>query len=543
MTMQDDAPVGAAPRLGVVVGGSLSRGLDVRLDTLGAVEEAKVGTFVTAQGAASRFFGMITDLRLDSSDGGLAGAIATGGPGFAEALSGTTAYSTATVTPMLTTSVADMRPQPARSLPPHFVSVRRASNEDVAAIFGSEDDARHIWIGSPLDMEDTRVCLNLEEYVKRSNGVFGKSGTGKSFLTRILLAGILQRGAAVNLVFDMHSEYGWQAVAESGYAAKGLKQLFSERVSIFTLDPKSSRQRGAQADYEVRIGLNEIEPEDIAILAPTLNITELGVQACYTLRERFGEDWARTFMALDAEGLDSLANELRENRNTLDALRRRLNTLRRFDFLSEQPATGEGAVARILGHLADNRHVVLEFGSHGNDLAAYLLVANLITRRIHAEYRKRSEQAESRGERQPTPLVITIEEAHRFLSPGVAERTIFGTIAREDRKYRVTLLVVDQRPSGIDPEVLSQVGTRIACQLDNERDIDAVLTGAPKARELRGILSGLESQQQSLMFGHALPMPVVVRTRAYNEEFYADMRVPGHGRFAAAGNDKKDLFG
>jgi DNA helicase HerA-like ATPase len=38
----------------------------------------------------------------------------------------------------------------------------------------------------------------------------------------------------------------------------------------------------------------------------------------------------------------------------------------------------------------------------------------------------------------------------------------------------VTLLIVDQRPSGIDPEVMSQIGTRVTCLLDDESDIRAV---------------------------------------------------------------------
>ena len=59
---------------------------------------------------------------------------------------------------------------------------------------------------------DTKLCLDVPELVMRSNGVFGKSGTGKTFLTRLLLAGILQSGAAVNLVFDMESEYGWRGL-------------------------------------------------------------------------------------------------------------------------------------------------------------------------------------------------------------------------------------------------------------------------------------------------------------------------------------------
>ena len=45
------------------------------------------------------------------------------------------------------------------------------------------------------------------------------------------------------------------------------------------------------------------------------------------------------------------------------------------------------------------------------------------------------------------------------------------------RKYFVTLLVVDQRPSGIDNEVMSQVGTRITCLLNDEKDIGCYFYG------------------------------------------------------------------
>ena len=122
--------------------------------------------------------------------------------------------------------------------------------------------------------------------------------------------------------------------------------------------------------------------------------------------------------------------------------------------------------------------------------------------------------------REPIPLVICIEEAHKFLSPALVSQTIFGTIARELRKYNVTLLVVDQRPSGIDDEVMSQIGTRVTCLLNDEKDIDSVLTGVPGARELRGVLASLDSKQQALILGHAVPMPVVIRTRTYDDEAF-----------------------
>ena len=62
---------------------------------------------------------------------------------------------------------------------------------------------------------------------------------------------------------------------------------------------------------------------------------------------------------------------------------------------------------------------------------------------------------------------------------------------------------------------MSQIGTKVACLLDNERDVDSVLTGVSGSRELRSVLSRLESRQQALILGHSVPVPVVVRTREY----------------------------
>jgi len=137
--------------------------------------------------------------------------------------------------------------------------------------------------------------------------------------------------------------------------------------------------------------------------------------------------------------------------------------------------------------------------------------------------------------------MITIEEAHKFLNPAVARQTIFGQIARELRKYNVTLMVIDQRPSGIDGEVMSQLGTRVSGKLTEERDIEAVLTGVSGRSFLRGALESLDTRQQILVMGHAVPMPIQVRTRQYDEAFYKVMGMREGGKSAAA--DIADLFG
>ena len=136
---------------------------------------------------------------------------------------------------------------------------------------------------------------------------------------------------------------------------------------------------------------------------------------------------------------------------------------------------------------------------------------------------RRKEASFGAAGKEPTPLVITIEEAHKFLDPAIAANTIFGTIARELRKYNVTLFIVDQRPSGIDPEVMSQIGTRVTMLLDNPEDIKAVLSGVSGGEALREVLARLDTREQALILGHAVPMPVVVQTRRYDTEFYKAM--------------------
>jgi len=227
----------------------------------------------------------------------------------------------------------------------------------------------------------------------------------------------------------------------------------------------------------------------------------------------------------DTEEIKELLGELNIHESTYQNLRRGLATISRLPFLEAQAP--DNAVVQILEYLERGINVVLEFGRY-TDITAYILVANLLTRRIHAQYRERMERALGEDSAQPVPLVITIEEAHRFLNPALAAQTIFGTIAREMRKYNVTLLVIDQRPSGIDDEVMSQMGTKITCLLDNEQDVDSVLAGVSGKSELKSVLSRLESRQQALIFGHAVPMPVVIRTREYGSaESYKDFSSGG----------------
>lgn len=540
-------------RVGVVVNGSLVAGLEMKLDEWYSVEDIRAGKFVVIEGEKSRFFCMVIDVRLDATNPQvLADPPSEEDELIRQVLHGSATYGTVCLRPLLMMDKDEMvaghgDPHLVKTIPVHFSVVCEAEEEDVNQVFGSEEMGTQFFhIGRPLDME-TPICMDLESFVERSNGIFGKTGTGKTFLTRLVLSGLIHSNRAVNLIYDMHSEYGWQATQESGNGrggfVKGLKQLFGSRVAIFTLDPESARRRGIQSDFNVKIPYNQITVEDIASLADELNLNPTAVESAYLIVNRFGREWLSELLRQDPKDIKDFAEHVGAHPESISALHRKLKRLEKFDFLQER--VHEDTVYKILEFVDKGVHIVLEFGQQSSFLC-YMLVSNILTRRLHDQYVMKTERFLSTGKPQDKPkqLIITIEEAHKFLNPTAARQTIFGTIAREMRKYFVSLLIVDQRPSSIDDEVLSQVGTRITALLSDEKDINAVLTGVSNANWLRSVLASLDSKQQALLMGHAVPMPVVIRTRDYNHVFYSAMgAVEGEALAQKAQSNIADLFG
>lgn len=568
--------------LGSVIQGSLTGGLEVRLHPDILVEDMRVGKFLVVQGVRSRFFCMLTDVALGISNQRIVAYPPSWEDTFMrDILAGSGTYGTINLAPMLmftpesnesdsytdnksaklkeavNTSLASFQTQtsttmelmPVKTIPTHFSQVYEASQDDFRRVFGWEDDPhrKNFSIGQPLDM-DVPVCIDLNKFVERSNGVFGKSGTGKSFLTRLLLAGTIKKNAAVNLIFDMHSEYGWEAVSEGKNLStvKGLKQLFPSKLEVYTLDPESTKRRGVPHAQDLYLSYDQIEVEDIKLCSRELGLSDASIDNANILHAEFGKSWIVQLLNMTNEEIKMFCEEKRGHQGSITALQRKLLRMDNMKYM--RAACPHNYITQIMRSLEAGKNVVVEFGSQ-SDMLSYMLVTNMITRRIHQQYVRKAEkflQTKNPLDK-PLQLMITIEEAHRFLDSAIVQSTIFGTIAREMRKYFVTLLVVDQRPSGIDNEVMSQVGTRITALLNDEKDIDAIFTGVSGAGGLKSVLAKLDSKQQALILGHAVPMPVVVRTRPYDAEFYQEIgdpeweSKPDEEVFAAAELAKADL--
>jgi hypothetical protein len=386
--------------------------------------------------------------------------------------------------------------------------------------------------------------------------VFGATGTGKSFLTRLVLAGLIHYNRAAVLVLDMHNEYGYDDTAsDTGKRVIGLKTKFPSRVRVVGLG-QGALIRGQAPDYNLEIAMGDIQPEDIELLTRELNLKETTPTVLEALVSAFGrEGWFSAFKGMEngavietEDGKKTPAPNsvaywaIRAGVNVMAAegLHSKLNRLFHKSYIVPRPAAD--TVGEIIRSLEAGQHIVLSFGNFESDLD-YLLVSNLLTRRIRQAWEDRTNTFRSKGEQEPRQLVIVVEEAHKLLNREMAAQTTFSTIARELRKYYVTLLIVDQRPSQIYDEVMSQLGTRISGWLGDEDDIRAVLSGLAGREALRGMLAHLQVKEEVLLLGWGVPMPLPVRSRRYDEAFWDELLGVGSRKRDVVQNLKDLGFG
>ena len=562
----------ARKHIGYIVGGGLKEQLQARLEI--PAQEVQEGAFITIDSNDWIFYGLVTDLVLGATDPRFADEQSQTRfpPTLSRLLHGQTLFTNLEVLPALMMErgpdpaspeyeqwIAEIdaglrdqpRPLPVKTIPPHHAAVRLAGAGDIAEIFGVPDEKGNFIIGETRE-QGHPVVLNLEKFVQRSSGVFGATGTGKSFLTRLVLAGLIQYDAASVVVLDMHNEYGFDDTAsDTGETVIGLKTKFASKVRVVGLGA-GAQIRGQIPDFNLEVAMHDIQPADIELLTRTLNLKETTPTTLEALAATFGDQWFRSFKDLKvgatAETDDGkrvpapgsvAAWALQHGVNVMAAegLHNKLRRVFNLSYVVAEPAND--TIGEIVKALEAGQHVVLSFGKHEADLD-YLLVSNLLTRRIRQVWETRTNEFRSSGKHEPRPLIIVVEEAHKLLNREMASQTTFSTIARELRKYYVTLLIVDQRPSQIYDEVMSQLGTRVSGWLGDDDDIRAVLSGLAGRDALRGMLARLQPKEEVLLLGWGVPMPLPIRSRRYDEHFWEQL-LGKQGSKRSASQAKKEL--
>jgi DNA helicase HerA-like ATPase len=377
------------------------------------------------------------------------------------------------------------------------------SGEDLKQMFAADDRA-HIEIGTVYPTKDVRAALYVDSLLGKHFALLGSTGTGKSTSAALIMHRICDMSPEGHIVMvDPHGEYS--------AAFKGHGELFNvdnlampywlmnfeEHTEVFVTSSGAERQR------------------DMDILAKCL------LQA--RAKNRAAEGLSK--LTVDSPipyTLSDLTNAITHemgllNKATDTAPYMRLKT--KIDELKSDPryqfmfsgmliADSMGAfIAKIFRLPARGKPIsIIDVSGVPSDIVSVVVA---VLSRLVFDY-----AIWSRSEAQ-RPVLLVCEEAHRYIpsdktSSGQAVRKVLERIAKEGRKYGVSLGLITQRPSDLAEGVLSQCGTIIAMRLNNDRDQQFVKSAMPEGS--RGFLDVIPAlrNRECIVCGEGVSIPIRV---------------------------------
>jgi DNA helicase HerA-like ATPase len=479
-------------KIGEVVSASVLRGLEVKLE-LENPEDLRIGYPVMVKGKKYDFYCIVRDIFNQSMDIAerLAGSHLkdTIVPGGHEGYGGKIFYSKAELRPIQLIDKNSSELSEPQTIPPYFSEARHATKQDVEKIYKVTRTSAPL--GTLRGISNFWIDVDVAKLTEKPFAIFGRTGVGKSIFNKILCSAIISKDVANLLIFDMHGEYG---VISSTDNTEGLKFYFPNEVEIFSLDP------GAKGRAFI-ISSNEIRPSDIIVAFQDLSSGM--IDALYAVNRMKGE---RNLLSAIEEAEAEDYGERILHPSSLSGLQRRMTRLNRFDFIKP---VKKDVFSQIKELIKSGKSIVIDFGRYGTDQMAYLFIANVLARRLYDLYTEHNEEYPR--------LVLFLEEAHKFLAPGIASYTIFNKLAREMRKFNLILALVDQRPSRIDDEVRSQLANRLVLSLKEPGDVTSALAGIPDKSVWENIIGTIPPRTIGL-FGDAVRIPTVIEVMEYNQK-------------------------
>jgi len=178
------------------------------------------------------------------------------------------------------------------------------------------------------------------------------------------------------------------------------------------------------------------------------------------------------------------------------------------------PAAGRPSIFEVIdSFLADNTRRVLRLSLRSLPFSHYLreIIVNAIGRRLLELARADAFDAR--------PLVVCVDEAHQFFGQAVGHEDTairlenFESIAKEGRKYGLTLCMATQRPADLPAGVLSQAGMLMVHRLGDGRDRERVEQASSELdRSAARLLPGL-TPGEAVFVGVDFPVPVAVKVQ------------------------------
>jgi hypothetical protein len=377
------------------------------------------------------------------------------------------------------------------------------SNADMKQMFAA-DERPHIEIGTIYPTKDIRGALYVDAMLGKHFALLGSTGTGKSTSAALILHRICQMAPEGHIVMiDPHGEYSaaFKSTGEifdvGNLAMPYWLMNFEEHCEVFVTGTDSdaqldrdilakcllaARAKGRQAEGIVKLTVDSPVPY---LLSELLNIIQL----------EMGK--------MDKSGTSAPYMRLKTKIEELRA-DPRYSFMFSGMLVSDSMAAFLAKIFRLPGQ---GRPIsIVDVSGVPSDITSVVVA---VLSRMVFDYAIWSRDEVKR------PILLVCEEAHRYIPAdksggGQAVRKILERIAKEGRKYGVSLGLITQRPSDLAEGVLSQCGTIIAMRLNNERDQAFVKAAMPEGA--RGFLDTIPAlrNREAIICGEGVAIPIRV---------------------------------
>lgn len=356
-------------------------------------------------------------------------------------------------------------------------SVRQAGDELLNKIYGGSDE-RWAEVGRLLRRPSVRITINIDAVASRHLAILAATGKGKSNFLALLAKRIAEKNGTM-VIFDYHGEY-------QGLRVRGLK----------TTRPKINPRHLSSEELADMLGVRRSAERQRAMLGKVYTRDVINA----------ADYWRALENKLRAEYEEAGAQERQVAQRLLDIVRRALSVWGEvFDPSARSP----------LDTIVSNRVNVLDI-SDLTELQAQIVV-NTYLDNILQDRKTMVRGGEGKFR---SPVVVAIEEAHVFMPSGESTECseTIARVAREGRKFGVSLIIVSQRPSRLNPDITSQMGSLAISGITHPSDQNFINQVTDEVSADLGTSLPSLNPGEMVLVGHFIKVPALVKTELVEEK-------------------------
>ena len=376
------------------------------------------------------------------------------------------------------------------------------TDADLKQVYAAADRP-HIEVGLIYPTKDVRGTLFVDAMLGKHFALLGSTGTGKSTTAALILHRICQLAPHGHIVMvDPHGEYS-AAFKGNGalYDVSNLQMPYwlmnlEEHCEVFLTSSGSDRQ--VDADILAKCLLAARSKNRLAQEIPKLTVDAPVPYLLSDLTQLIQLEMGKMDRAGDTAPYLRLKNKIDE-----------IKADPRFGFMFSGMLVADtmaGFIGRVFRLPGEGKPIsIIDVSGVPSEITS--VVVAVLSRMVF------DFAIWSRNEPQ-RPILLVCEEAHRYIPADRTERSsvarILGRIAKEGRKYGVSLGLITQRPSDLAEGVLSQCGTIISMRLNNDRDQAFVRAAMPEGA--RGFLDSIPAlrNRECIISGEGVAIPIRV---------------------------------